>query len=239
MMQKIAGLALLGLCGVLGPATAESVPRIKAVVVGFSDNILTVTPEGEKQDMKIGVRPATRILKEDQKSFADIQAGDYIGATLTKTPQGTLNAQEVHIFPAALKGSGEGLYPATPGSSHFILNGEVTNSATPNLTVKFRGAEGDGAKCAGRAPVDKPLNGCQGSAVLAVAPATPVIALAPGDKSLLVRGAVLALSLMAGPDGKPVTPGLTVESVATPPVPLPPMPTPPRAAAPASKRPSP
>jgi hypothetical protein len=27
---------------------------------------------------------------------------------------------------------------------------------------------------------------------------------------------------MAGPDGKPVTPGLTIETVATPPVPLPP-----------------
>lgn len=217
MKRFVFCLALLALAPA---AQAQSVPRIKAVVVGFDGSTLTVMPDGEKQSMKIGVRPATRILQQTPKTLADIQIGDYVGATLTKTPRGDLNAQEVHIFPAALKGSGEGYYPATPGSSRFILNGTVTAAGGGLLTVKFRGAEGDGAKCSGRAPLN-PLAGCQGSAGIAVAPDAPVIALTNGNKSLLVPGAVLALSIMAGPDGRPVTPGLTVESVATPPVPLP------------------
>ena len=219
----------LGVLGLSGTADAQSVPRIKAVVVGFDGSFLTVMPDGEKQSMKIGVRPATRILQQAPKTLADIQSGDYVGATMTKTPQGGLNAQEVHIFPPALKGSGEGFYPATPGSSRFILNGTVTGATGSVLMVKFRGASGDGAKCTGRAPVN-PLNGCKGSATIAVDAAAPVIALTNGNKSLLVPGAVLALSIMAGPDGRPVTPGLTVESVATPPVPLPPPPRTPAAA---------
>jgi hypothetical protein len=213
----------LGVLGLSGTADAQAVPRIKAVVVRFDGNSLTVMPDGDKQSLKVGVRPATRILQEQQKTLADIQGGDFIGATVTKTPAGAINAQEVHIFPTALKGSGEGFYPATPGSSRFILNGTVTEAAAPLLMLKFRGADGVGAKCAGRAPVN-PLNGCQGNATVAVAPTVPVIALVAGTKNLLVPGAVLALSVMAGPDGRPVTPGLTVESVATPPVPLPAMP---------------
>ena len=228
-MKRFGYLLALGVLGLSAAAQAQSVPRIKAVVVGFDGSFLTVMPDGEKQSMKIGVRPATRILQQTPKTLADIQSGDYVGATLTKTPRGDLNAQEVHIFPPVLKGSGEGFYPATPGSSRFILNGMVTGTTGSFLMVRFRGAEGDGAKCAGRAPLN-PLNGCQGSATIAVAPAVPVIALTNGNKSLLVPGAVLALSIMAGPDGRPVTPGLTVESVATPPVPLPPPPRTPAAA---------
>ncbi len=219
-MKHLGPWLALGILCLPGTAGAQSVPRIKAVVVSFDGNLLTVMPDGDKQSMKVGVRPATRILQEKQKALADIQGGDFIGATMTKTPAGALNAQEVHIFPPALRGSGEGFYPATPGSSRFILNGTVSEAAAPLLMVKFRGAGGDGAKCIGRAPVN-PLNGCQGNATIAVAPGAPVIALVTGNKSLLVPGAVLALSILAGPDGKPVTPGLTVESVTTPPVPLP------------------
>jgi hypothetical protein len=196
------------------------VPRIKASVVAFDGSLLTVRPDGESDTMKVGIRPATQILKEEQKSLAEVPVGTFVGATLTKTALGTFTAQEVHIFPESLRGTGEGLYPATPGSSHFILDGAVTAATPATLSVKFRGLSGEGAACTGRAPVN-PLNGCQGNATIAVAAATPVIALVAADKSQIKPGAVLALSIIAGPDGKPVTPGLTIETVATPPVPLP------------------
>jgi hypothetical protein len=96
----------------------------------------------------------------------------------------------------------------------------VTAGTATSLGVKFRGAAGEGAACSGRAPAD-PLAGCSGNTTILVAAGTPVLALAPGDKSLIKPGAVVALSIMAGPDGKPVTPGLTIETMATPPVPLP------------------
>ena len=219
-MKHLGYFLALGVLGFAGAADAQSVPRIKAVVVSFNGTDLTVMPDGDQQSLKVGVRPATRILQEQQKMLADLQGGDFIGATLTKSPSGALSAQEVHIFPAALKGSGEGFYPTSPGASRFVLNGTVTEVATPLLMLKFRGAAGVGAKCTGRAPVN-PLDGCQGNATIAVNPTAPVIALVAGNKNLLVAGAVVAMSVMAGPNGRPVTPGLTVESVATPPVPLP------------------
>jgi len=215
-------LALL--CAVASfPAAGQSVPRIKATVVAFDGAVITVKPDGEKDTMKIGIRPATQIMKQDVKALADIPAGAFIGATVTKTLLGHYSAQEVHVFPESLRGSGEGFYPASPGSDHFILDGAVTAATSNALTVKFRGAGGEGSNCTGRAPAD-PLKGCQGSATFNVDTGTPVIALSPADKALIKPGAVLAMSIMAGPDGKPVTPGLTIQTVATPPVPLPPAP---------------
>lgn len=207
------------LCALALPAAAQNVPRIKARVVAFDGAVITVRPEGEKDTMKIAIRPATRIVKEETRSLADITPGTFLGATLAKSA-GAFTAQEVHLFPPDMRGSGEGLYPATPGSSFFILDGSVTAATPTTLSIKFRGQSGEGAACTGRAPAN-PLAGCQGSATIAVPAGTPVLALAAADKSLIKPGAVLALSIMAGPDGKPFTPGLTIETVATPQVPMP------------------
>jgi hypothetical protein len=219
--MRLAGLFCL--CAAALPAHAQSVPRIKASVVAFDGAVITVRPEGERDTMKIAIRPATRILKEEAASLAAIPEGGFIGATLAKSAIGAFSAQEVHVFPEGLRGSGEGLYPATPGSSFYVLNGSVTAATPTTISVKFRGASGAGANCAGRAPPDT-SQGCQGNATFAVAAGTPVIALSLADKSLIKPGAVLALSVMAGPDGRPVTPGLTIQTIATPEVPLPPAP---------------
>ncbi len=61
----------LCLCAAADPAAAQGVPRIKASVVAFDGSLLTVRPDGESDTMKIGIRPATQILKEEQKSLAD------------------------------------------------------------------------------------------------------------------------------------------------------------------------
>ena len=223
-MIRIGLVAALCL-GIAAPAGAQNIPRIKATVLSYAGSVLIVQPEGEKDAMRVTVRPATRMMEEQAKSFSDIQLGDFIGATLARNSLGVLSAQEVHIFPASMRGSGEGLYPATTGSPSMILDGTVGQINTSRLGVRYRGATGEGPYlggqgCNGRAPPG-PLDGCQGSIIIAVPANTPVVGLAPADKSHIKPGAVLALSIMAGPDGKPATPGFTVESVATPPVPLP------------------
>lgn len=202
----IAALLCLGAVG----ARAQSVPRIKAEIVSFSDQVLTVRPVGAKDTMKVGVRPATRILKQSAKSLADIKAGDFIGATLAKAGGG-FAAQEVHIFPDAMRGTGEGLYPIAQGSPRSIVNATVTGLSGDSISLKFRGAGGN--PCAGRAPVGAgAAGGCNGAVTVRVDAHAPVIALEPATQADLKSGVVVALSIMAGPDGRPVTPGLTIET---------------------------
>jgi len=201
-------------------------------VVSFSGSTLVVRPEGETATMRVTVRPATRILEQETRNFSDIQVGDFIGATLTGNAKGGPAAQELHIFPKSLQGSGEGLYPATAGSPNLILNGTVGQMNDRRIGIKFRGAAGEGPYnngkgCYGRAPID-PLGGCQGNVIISVPDNAPIIALVDADKSRVKPGAVLALSIVSGPDGKPATPGFTIQNVATPPVALGETPAPPK-----------
>jgi len=190
-------------------AGAQTVPRIKAKLIAFDGKVLSLDG-GDAKPMLVGLMASTRIVKQEKRILADIKPGDYVGATVTTAKDGSRHAQEVHVFPQSLRGSGEGMVPA--GSNRFQIGGTVGAAAPGLLTLNYRGSEGgDGAACSGHAPT---TGGCQGSAQIAVAAGVPVIALVDGDKSLLVPGAILAVSILAGPDGKPVTPGLTVEGMA-------------------------
>lgn len=195
-------------------------------MVSYSGDTLVVRPDGESETMRVTVHPATKMLEQVSKSLSDIQVGDVIGATLAKNSMGVLTAQELHIFPKNMQATGEGLYPASPGSPNMILGGTVGQINAGRIGVKFRGAAGEGAygaaagnaaPCSGRAPAS-PLGGCQGSVIISVPDKTPVMALVDADKSHIKPGAVLALSIMSGPDGRPATPGFTIQNIATPPV---------------------
>jgi hypothetical protein len=76
--------------------------------------------------------------------------------------------------------------------------------------------------CEGRAspPAYASALACQGDAVIQVSAATPVSALTPGDKSLLVPGRLVTVAMTKTPDNKDVTLGVIVEkSMANPPTP--------------------
>jgi hypothetical protein len=78
------------------------------------------------------------------------------------------------------------------------------------MTIAFRGSVGsDGPTCTGRAPR---TGGCQGEVTFTLPAKAQVIAIRPGDKSMLTPGKVAAISVIAGPDGHLVTPGLTIEN---------------------------
>ena len=61
----------------------------------------------------------------------------------------------------------------------------------------------------GRAPRQ---GGCKGEVSFTADARATVIAIREGDKSILVPGKVAAISVVAGPDGRLVTPGLTIEN---------------------------
>lgn len=201
---------LLLLC-VLAPslAMAQAVPRIKGVLMSFDGKLLTVKTI-DPEPMRVGLMPVTRIVKQEKRALIDIKPHDYVGATITVAKDGSRHAQEVHVLPDSLRGSSEGLFAIDNG--HFMLGGTVAKVDAGQLSVDYRGASDAGAAtCTGRAPR---TGGCDGHADVIVAAGVPVTALVQGDNSLLVPGAVLAISILAGPDGHPVTPGITVEGMA-------------------------
>lgn len=209
MQVKVAFLGSLACALLVQGAAAQDIPRIKARILSFDGKTLTVTSGTAGQNLTVGLMPATRLMYEEKLDPAALKPGDYLGATLTKHG-GAWEAQEIHLLPQALQGAGEGLYPLPSAPEQRIATGAVSKNDGKIISVEFRGSVGsDGATCTGRAPRQ---GGCKGEVSFTLGAKAPVVAIRQGDKSILAPGKVAAISVVAGPNGHLVTPGLTVEN---------------------------
>lgn len=190
-------------------AAAQAIPRIKARILSFDGKLLTVTSGTVGQSLTVGLTPSSHLMYEVKQDLAAIKTGDYAGATLVKAGA-KWQAAEIHLLPAALQGVGEGLYPLPSAPDQRIATGAVSGNDGGLLTLQFRGSVGaDGPTCTGRAPRQ---GGCKGEVSFFADPKAIILAIKEGDKSILVPGKVAAISVVSGPDGHLVTPGLTIEN---------------------------
>src|ERR1041385_5746388 len=101
----------------------------------------------ESNGTSVTVRLAqnAKIASVSKASLADVKPGTFIGTAARPQPDGHLQAIEIHIFPEAMRGTGEGnrAWDTGPGSS--MTNGTVgeqVNKVEGNtLTVKYRGSD--------------------------------------------------------------------------------------------------
>jgi len=209
--MRIKAILLAALaCGLFAQhAAAQAIPRIKARIIAFDGKVLTVSSGTAGQSLAIGLLPSTHLMYEEKQDPAVIKPGDYAGATLAKS-DGRWQASEIHLLPQSLQGVGEGLYPLPSAPDQRIATGAVKANEAGVLTLEFRGSVGsDGPTCTGRAPRQ---GGCKGEVSFAADPKAAILAIHEGDKSILAPGKVAAISVVSGPDGHLVTPGLTIEN---------------------------
>jgi len=215
-------LALPALAQTPPPAPSGPPPapphRVKGTIVSFDAASQMLTVKGDDgQTVTVGLLPTTRFIYNEKRSIADIHQGDFIGSAALKGPDGKLHAQEVHIFPDSLRGMGEGQYGMNDNNPNRSMTnatvmqvGSVSGSRDGDLTLSFHGAGAAGdPNCTGHAAAGG--NGCTGTSEIEVAQGVPVIGLEAGDQSALVPGAEVSMAVGTAPDGKQVTPGMTVE----------------------------
>jgi hypothetical protein len=167
------------------PAAAAPAPqvRLRGTVERLEGPLVTVsTPADGVVTVRLG--PNVGINGVAARSLADIGDNTFVGTTALRSPDGKWNATEVHIFPEAMRGAGEGHYPwDLPEST--MTNAAVTGIATAG--------EGRSLK----------LRYATGEVEVTVAPTTPIVELVPGDTSLLVPGA--SVFVLGMPDGDAIT----------------------------------
>jgi hypothetical protein len=165
-------------------ATAPAPLHLRGTIVSTSATSITVaTPSGTDQ---IALGPHPRILGIVNSSLANVGAGDYIGTTVVPQANGSLRALEVHIFPASLKGTGEGFYAWDKQQQSMMANATVQNVATRSSMMANATVQSLGSGAAGRT-VQLTYNG--GTKTVTIPPNVPVVALRPGSKALLTAGA--------------------------------------------------
>lgn len=103
-------LALTLLLAVAAPAMAQLPPPVTGVILSVEAQSLTLkTGDGRTVAMTL---PADAIVVKNRKTdFAAIKPGDFIASAAVEQQDGKLHAQEVRIFPEAMRGRGEGHRP--------------------------------------------------------------------------------------------------------------------------------
>ena len=179
--MKIA-LPALALVLVMTSTVSAQVPpvRVRGVIQSLEGQTLVVATPNDGP-VRLTLTDATGINGVEKRSVADITDNVFIGTTAVKNRDGRWQATEVHIFPEAMRGAGEGHYAwDLPDST--MTNGAVTGTAAKRRgrTLQIRYADG-------AVDVD-------------VTRRTAIVALTLADRSLLVPGATV-FALAAPQDG--------------------------------------
>src|SRR5947207_10454818 len=163
-------------------APANPPVRIRGTVEKLDGQNLTVK-DRSGQSMNVKLADNFVVVGIFKGSVADIASGKFIGTTTVGERDGALVAQEVHIFPENMRGTGEGHYDwdLRPDSKMTNANvAGVVNMANDRvMSVKYKGGEKK----------------------ILVTPKTVVVTYTPSNRSELKPGAPVFAVTQRQPDG--------------------------------------
>src|SRR5216117_2767814 len=163
-------------------APANPPVRIRGTVESLDGQILTVKARNG-ESMKVKLADNFVVMGITKASVDDIASGKFIGTTTVGQREGSLVAEEVHIFPENMRGTGEGHYDWDLRPSSKMTNANVANVTSMGkdrvLTVQYKGGE---------------------KKVL-VPERAAIVSFTPVDRSELKPGAKVFLNTQRQPDG--------------------------------------
>src|SRR6266508_3326032 len=163
-------------------ALAQDTVRVRGTIERI-DGSTYVVKARDGAELKVALADNSQIAGVVKASLSDIKQGSFVGVTAMPRADGSQSALEVHVFPEAMRGTGEGHYPwdLRPQSTMTNANVEQVGAAVDGrtLTLKYK----DGEK------------------KIFVPADTPIVIYEPGDKSDLKPGAKVLIIAAKQPDG--------------------------------------
>ena len=182
-MLRRALLALTAAATLAVPALAQETVRVRGTIERIDGSTLYVkTRDGA--DLKINLADKPVFTAIIPATLADLKPGTSVGSAAMPGPDGSLSAVEVHIFPEAMRGTGEGHRPWDGGAQATMTNANVETAVAgvdgQTLTLKYK----DGEK------------------KLLVTPQTAIVSFAPGDRAEVKAGTkIFIAAAQKQPDG--------------------------------------
>jgi hypothetical protein len=145
MIRTIAALLIAVVSAVaIAQAPANPPVRIRGTVEKLDGTALTIKANNG-QSMNVKLADNWVAMGVAKAGIPDLASGKFIGTTTVGEREGALVALEVHIFPEAMRGTGEGHYDwdLRPDSKMTNANvATVTNMGKDRvLTVQYKGGE--------------------------------------------------------------------------------------------------
>lgn len=165
-----AAFLLLTLLAVTPALAQDASPvHLRGTIAAIDGSTLTLAP-AEGRHIVVHLAPNARVVATRRASLVDVTPGTYVGIA-NIGPDGRQDALEVHIFPEAMRGTGEGQRGWDLGPKSRMTNGSVGTKVESydgqTLTLQYKG----------------------GASAIQVRPNTPVVAFVPGTMADLTQGA--------------------------------------------------
>jgi Domain of unknown function (DUF5666) len=180
----LAGIVLGALTIVVSgnAAIAQDTVRVRGTIESI-DGPTYVIKTRDGDEVKVALPDNAQIATVVKASLADIKQGLFVGVTAMPQANGGQSAIEVHIFPEAMRGTGEGHYSWDLRPKSTMTNANVDQVVTAvdgqTLTLKYK----DGEK------------------TIFVAADTPIVSYVRGDNNDLRPGAKVFIAAIKQPDG--------------------------------------
>jgi len=197
MLGYAAALAAVGLTSV--SAQQSPTVRVRGTIEAVDGQTLTIkTREGS--EVKAKLDDMAMIVAVVKASYADIKQGSFIGVTGMPQADGSQKCMEIHIFPEAMRGTGEGHRPWDLQPKSTMTNAtveQVTSVGDHEINLKYK----DGEK------------------KIVVGSECPIVTYQPGDKAELKPGAKIFINAaVKQADGTLSVPRINVGRDAAPPM---------------------
>ena len=185
----------------VGSASAQQpqTVRVRGTIEAVDGQTLTIkTREGANVKAKLDDK--AMIVAVVKASYSDIKQGSFIGVTGMPQADGSQKCREIHIFPEAMRGTGEGHRPWDLQPNSTMTNAtveQVTSVGEHEINLKYK----DGEK------------------KIVVGPECPIVTYAPSSKDELKPGAKIFISAAnKQADGSLSVPRINVGRDAAPPM---------------------
>jgi hypothetical protein len=166
--------------------------RVRGTIESVEGAMLTVKGR-DGQMMKVKLADNGPVRAVVKMSLADVKQGSFVGITAMPQPDGSQKAVEIHIFPEAMRGTGEGHRPwdLMPNSTMTNANVESTVAGVDGQVLMMKYKDGE-----------KKIIVPPTAEIVTYAPAT-MADLKPGEKVFVAFAKKL-------PDGTLEAPNITV-----------------------------
>jgi len=141
----LAALTLFAFGSVFGSvAYAQDTVRVRGTIDRVKGPIYVVKSR-DGAELKVALAENGIVVAIVKASLSDIKPGLFVGSTAMPQPNGSQKAIEVHIFPEAMRGTGEGHYPWDLQANSTMTNANVEETVAgvdgQTLTLKYKTGE--------------------------------------------------------------------------------------------------
>jgi len=200
VMRVLGAMAVLAAAAATMANAQEQTVRVRGTIDRVEGDVYIIKARGGGE-LKLKLADKAIVVALNKAALTDIKQGSYVGVAGMPQADGSQRALEVHIFPEAMRGTGDGHRGWDLQSTSTMTNGNVEQTAASSdgqvLTLKYK----DGEK------------------KIIVPAGTPIVAYAPGEKSELKAGAsIFIVAATKQPDGSLLAPRVNVGRNVVPPM---------------------